>query len=646
MSVALAHALAAFSDGARREKPQTVSAWADQFRFLSPIASAEPGRWRTARTPYLREIMDALSPEFPAKRVVVMAGAQLGKTECGNNWLGSIIHQTPGPVLYVEPTLDVVKKVSQQRITPMIDSTPVLTSRVHEARSRDSGNTIQMKTFKGGLLIMTGANSAAGLRSMPIRFLFCDEVDEYAGDVEGQGDPVALAEKRTATFSRKKILLTSTPTVRGVSRIEKEYLASDRRRYFIPCPHCGHMDYLQWSLGGWRGDEGQHHHMVWSGRDAQSIRMACSTCGALSDESSKTAMLARGEWRSTLTPGVDWNGKTVGFHISSLYSPLGWKSWAECLSEFFDAKEDPFKLKTWVNTILGETWEEDGDSVEATALAARRAAYKSEVPAGVGTLVCSVDTHPDRLEAQVVGFGHGEEWWLIAFEQILGDPHKPEIWAKLDAFIAQTFRHENGKACPIDTTVIDSGGAATEEVYRYCGARLAKRIFPVKGGSVTGKPLVEKPSIRNRYHVPLYVLCVDTGKDMLMGRLQIKKPGPGYVHLPEWVDDEYIAQLTAERAIRKYVKGRGSVRVWENVRPGKRNEAFDLGVYALAALHLCGHQFVRGLAERARVWSIPVEGAPVAHDPGAIEEKPFVERKDARPKRVALPRKKPWATRW
>ena len=644
MTASMTHAIASFVDGVKREKPTTVSVWADQYRQLSEVASAEPGKWRTARTPYLREIMDCLDPSYPAKRVAVMAGAQLGKTECGNNWLGSIIHQTPGPVLYVEPTLDVVKKVSQQRITPMIEATPILAKLVSESRSRDSANTIQMKEFKGGLLIMTGANSAAGLRSMPVRFIFCDEVDEYPGDVEGQGDPVSLAEKRSATFARRKILLTSTPTVRGVSRIEREYLASDRRKYFIPCPECGHMDFLQWSRGGWRGDEGAHHHMVWSGRDTSSIRMACSSCGCLSDEATKTAMLGAGEWRSTLPEGSTWNGKTVGFHISSLYSPLGWKSWAECLAEFFDAKDDPFKLKTWVNTVLGETWEDPGDTVEAHTLAARRGAYRSEVPVGVGTLICAVDTQGDRLEAQVVGFGHGEEWWLIAFEQIMGDPHKAEVWAKLDTFLAQTFRHENGKPCPIDTTVIDSGGACTEEVYRYCAARQARRIFPVKGGSVAGKPLVDKPSIKNRYRVPLFILCVDTGKDMLLGRLQVKQPGPGYVHLPEWVDDEYIAQLTAERAVRKYVKGRGSVRVWEKIR--ERNEAFDLGVYTLAGLHLCGHKFVRDLATRAREWAVPVEGAAVPHAPGEMLEAPFVERAVPRPTRVTPPRKKPWATNW
>lgn len=652
MTSAMQSVLAAMSDGFRRERPLPVSEWADAHRYLSEIASSEPGRWRTSRTPYLREIMDSLSPANPARRVVVMAGAQLGKTETGNNWLGSIIHQTPGPVLVVEPTLDTVKKVSQQRITPMIDATPVLRERVSEARSRDSSNTIAVKTFKGGLLIMTGANSAAGLRSMPIRFLFCDEVDEYPGDVEGQGDPVALAEKRTATFARRKVLMTSTPTIRGVSRIEREYLASDRRKFFVPCPECGHMDFLQWSRGGWRGDEGAHHHMVWEGHDLASVRMACSACGCLVPESAKATMLAGGQWRSTLPDGETWDGKTIGYHISSLYSPLGWKSWGDCLGEFLDAKDDPFRLKTWVNTVLGETFEEAGDALESGSLKARCEVYPADVPAGVGTLVCAVDTQVDRIEAQVVGFGAGEEMWLIAFEQMFADASQGDawdsatgsIWAQLDRFLAQTFRHENGRACRIETTVIDSGGAHTEEVYRYCAARPGRRIIPIKGGSFDGRPLVERPSTRNRYHLPLYVLCVSTGKDMLMGRLQVKSRGPGFVHLPSWIDDEYAAQLTSERAVRKYVKGRGSVRVWEQTR--ERNEAFDLGVYSLAALHICGRAFVNGLAARARRWAAPTgDAAPVEEPsppPEAAEPTP-----PARPARsVAKPRAKPWATRW
>ena len=601
-------------EGLRREKTQSVSEWADEFRNLSAVASAEPGRWRTSRTPYLRAIMDALTPEYPAKKVVVMAGAQIGKTECGNNWLGHIIHRSPGPVLYVEPTLDTVKKVSRQRITPMIESSPVLASLVSEPRARDSGNTVQVKSFKGGLLIMTGANSAAGLRSMPVRYLFCDEVDEYPGDVDGQGDPVALAEKRTATFTRRKILLTSTPTVKGLSRIEREYLNTDQRRYFVPCPACGHMDWLQWTAGGWRGEEGLHHSMEWLGHDPSSIRMKCSACSVLVEERHKTGMLARGEWR----PTADSVGGVVGFHLSSLYSPLGWKSWSECLAEFFDAKGDPFKLKTWVNTVLGETWEERGDAVDVGTLAGRRETYPAPVPHGVGVLVASADVQNDRIEVAVKGYGDREESWLIAHARLYGDPVGDKVWHELAQFLERTYAHESGRELKVSLSVCDSGGLHTEQVYKFCKASLlaGRNMFPIKGGSIPGKPLVGKPSKFNRYRIPLYVLCVDTGKDIVMGRMQVGTPGPGYMHLPDWVDEEYLSELTAERAVHKYVKGRGAVRSWVKVHD--RNEAFDLEVYALAALYMLGSGVVVDLNKRAAALSSPPGEGDVLSPTGSL----------------------------
>lgn len=593
MSLSVAELCArAFGDSIAPEPILTVSTWADEHRFLGSSASSEPGRWRTTRTPYLREIMDCLSPSHPAERVVVMSGAQIGKTECGNNWIGYVIHHSPGPMLMVQPTVEVAKRVSKQRIAPMIDATPVLRSRVAEARARDSGNTVQVKEFEGGLLIITGANSGAGLRSMPIRFLFMDEVDEYPGDVDGQGDPVALAEKRTATFARRKVLLTSTPTIKGLSRIEREFVDSDQRRFHLPCPLCGHSDHLTW------GDPA-HHRIAWEEGRPETAHMLCGGCGGRVEERHKTAMLGQGEWRAT----ADAVGHTAGFHLSALYSPLGWKSWAMCAAEFLSAKEDPFRLKTWVNTVLGETWEERGDSVSSHDLAARRERYAAEVPTGVGEIVAAVDVQGDRLEAVVKGYGAGEESWLIAFTQIFGDPAREKVWLDLDQFLGQEFEHQSGQKLRVRTTVVDSGGAHTEHVYRYTRARLSRRVFPVKGGSISGRPLVERPSVHNRYRVPLFVLCVDTGKDVVLSRLRIGSHGPGYVHLPEWADEEYIAQLTAEKAIRKYVKGRGAVREWVKTR--ERNEALDLEVYALAALYIGGPALLRGLAERAATLARP-----------------------------------------
>lgn len=612
----------AFEAACRPDRAETVSQWADRYRMLSGVASAEPGRWRTERTPYLREIMDCLSPGSPIQRVVVMAGAQIGKTECGNNWLGYIVDACPGPILMVQPTVEVAKRVSKQRIAPMIEATPRLRDAVRDPRSRDSGNTIFVKEFEGGLLIMTGANSAAGLRSMPIRFLFCDEVDLYPGDVEGEGDPVELAEQRTATFPRRKVFLCSTPRIKGMSRIETQFLASDQRRYFLACPSCGHRDYLTWSGHDWFGAEsGRHHFIEWDEHKPETARMVCSGCDARVEERHKAAMLAGGEWRAT-----NPKGRPAGFHLSALYSPLGWKSWAECARQFLASKDDPFKLKTWINTVLGEPWEERGTAIEAGTLAARRERYEAEVPHGVGVLVASVDVHPDRLECAVKGYGAGEESWLIAFSQFHGSPGHHPVWYDLDQFLKRGWEHASGRMLAVECVTVDSGGHHTEHVYKFCKARLAsrtpRRVFPVKGGTVRGVEVVGRPSIHNRYRVPLFTLCTDTAKDLIYSRLAIPKRAEaraGYVHLPEWVDHEYLEQLTAEKAVRRWYKGKGTLRDWVKIRD--RNEALDLEVYCLAALYILGQTFVEGLGERAAAFSEKREPDPV-EAPGPAEGEP------------------------
>jgi len=586
-------------DGLEPDDELTVHEWADAHRMLSSAASSEPGPWRTARTPYLREPMDCLSPVHPCRRVVMQFGAQLGKTETGNNWIGAIIHRWPAPILMVLPTVDIAKKVSKQRIAPMIMASDALRSRVRDARSRDSGNTVQVKEFPGGVLMLTGANSGAGLRSMPIRDLFLDEIDKYPGDVDGEGDPVALAEKRTATFSRRKVLLTSTPTIKGFSRIEREMRRTDLRRYYVPCPACGHMDYLTWREVG-------HHRIEWNEGSPETAHMVCGKCDASVEEWHKTAMLERGEWRSTQTA----DRASVGFHLSALYSPIGWKSWRECVEEFLDAKDDPLKLRVWVNTVLAETWEERGTSIESGVLRLRCRPYRAEIPAGVGVLVAAIDTQIDRLEVMVYGFGAGEEMWLVAFTQLFGDPSREAVWYDLDRFLERDYVHESGRRFRVETTVIDSGGAHTEEVYRFAAARQRRHVYAIKGASYSGRPLVERPSTNNRYRIPLFVLCVDTGKEIVISRFQISAPGPGYIHLPEWVDDEILSQLTAERAVRKYVRGRGSVRVWLKQR--ERNEALDMTVYALAGLYVAfpvASSRSRMLEERAARWAAPPDDA-------------------------------------
>lgn len=581
-----------FAQGWLPEPRVTVSEWADEHRVLGTRAGRAALRWDTATTPYLREIMDALGPRSPARRVVFSKGSQIGGTEAGNNWLGFLVDRSPGGILVVRPTVDEARRFSRQRLDPMIESTDVLARLVRPARSRDSGNTLLLKEFPGGVLMLTGSNSTTGLKSMPIRFLFADEIDEYPGDVDGQGDPIALAEKRLAgpTWSRRKVFLVSTPTIKGLSPIEREFLASDQRRYFVPCPHCEHYDWIRWENIRWTPDE------------PETAALVCVACGTLIEEHHKREMLPSGEWR----PTAEGDGETIGFHLSSLYSPLGWFPWSAAVEEFLEAKTEPMKLKTWINTVLGETWEERGDSVDPDSLLERREIYDAEVPNGVGILVASVDVQDDRVEIAVKGFGAAEESWLVAYEAIYGDPGTEAFWLEVDRFLLQTFQHESGREVPISCVAVDSGGHHTEQVYRFAAARLSRRVFAIRGTGDQGKPLVGKPSKSNRYRVNLFNLCVDTGKGTVYSRLRIDTPGPGYVHLPDWTDEEYVAQITAERAVRKWKKGRGSVREWIKTR--ERNEALDLEVYALAALYILGPSVVRSLPERAADLAKPPSG--------------------------------------
>jgi phage terminase large subunit GpA-like protein len=592
----------AWSDGWRTDPVRALSDWADEFVQLSSKDSAEPGPYRTSRTPYVREIADALSSSSPIERVVWMASSQVGKTRVGLNWVGNVIDTSPGPMLMVEPTVETAKRVSKQRVAPMIESIPRLREKVSPARERDSGNTMFEKEFPGGMLIITGANSAVGLRSMPIRFLFLDEVDGYPPDVDGEGDPVSLAEKRAGTFARRKIFVTSTPTIKGLSRIEAEFLATDQRRYFVPCPFCSFKDWLRWERIQW--PEGQH-------RKAQ---LKCTACGALIDERYKTQMLdpAHGaEWRPTATcePG------RVGYHISALYAPVGWKSWGEIAADFRDAAKEPQKLKTWVNTVLGETWEERGDTLDAEGLKARLEDYPAEVPPGVGVLTASIDVQGDRLEIVVKGWGAGEESWLIALHQVHGDPAQASTWFEADKFLQQQFTHESGRKLVARIVCVDSGGLHTDQVYKFCKPRAARRVhgevqnvYAIKGVGGTGREILGRPSTGNRYRLKLFPLGVDTAKDTIFSRMHLAAPGAGYLHLPAWADDEYLAQLTSEKAIRKYKRGVGAVREYVKIR--ERNEGLDLEVYALAALYVLGRKFISTLGELAQQLMAPLDGKP------------------------------------
>ena len=590
-----------FAEFMRPPANLTVSQWADKNRMLSGKASSEPGPWRTDRTPYLRQIMDDLSARSTVQEVVVMFAAQLGKSETGNNWLGYIIDNEPGPVMIVQPTTDMAKRFSRQRITPMLEETPALRRKVRENRSRDDANTTLMKDFAGGVMVVSGANSAASLRSMPVRYLFLDEIDAYPLDVDGEGDPVALAEKRTSTFARKKVLKVSTPTTKDFSRIESAYLQSNASQFHVACPHCGEHQALEWGTN-------TAHGLRWSkdadgAPDLTSVHYVCKHNGCIIQEHQKSAMLPSGYWTATRTSTR--SGKLTGYHLNALYAPLGWVSWADLVQQFTEAAHaarqgDISKLKTFTNTVLAETWEEQGDRSNVHELIKRAPDIPlRQVHWGMFVLTMGVDTQGDRLEAYVWAWGRGLERQMVDRQVFYGDPSLPESepgspWAQLTAYRRTPLQHVSGRTLAILATMVDSGGHHTQAVYDYARRYAYAHVYAVKGQSVHGKAVLGKPTEQDvnwrgqkvKRGVKLWPIGTDTAKAEIYGRLRIAEPGPGFVHISKHHSPEVFEQLTAERLVTRYVKGHPRM---EWVKPaGKRNEALDCAVYALAAAHFIG----------------------------------------------------------
>ncbi|MBL0143846.1 MAG: phage terminase large subunit family protein [Betaproteobacteria bacterium] len=581
----------AWREGMTPDPLLTVSEWSDRHRMLSSKASAEPGRWRTSRTPYLKAIMDCLSPTSPVERVVFMKGAQLGATEMGSNWIGYVIHHAPGPMMAVWPTVEMAKRNSKQRIDPLIEESGVLAELIAPARSRDSGNTILAKEFRGGVLVMTGANSAVGLRSMPVRYLFLDEVDGYPVDVEGEGDAISLAEARTRTFARRKIFIVSTPTISGASAIEREFEASDQSRYFVPCPHCSHRQWLRFE------------QLRWEKGKPETAAYVCESCDEVIAEHHKTWMLEHGEWRAM----VPENGaKTAGFHLSSLYSPVGWRSWREIATAWEAAvnKEtgSAAAIKTFKNTELGESWVEEGEAPDWQRLIERREDYPpGTVPAGGLLLVGGADVQKDRIEASIWAFGRGKASWLVEHRVLMGDTAREAVWKHLGALIAEQWTHASGATMPLARFALDTG-FATQEAYAFVRASRDSRLMAVKGVSrgaaLIGTPLavdVSQGGKRLRRGIKVFSVAVGIAKlefynnlrkvaDVQEDGVTIRYPA-AFVHLPQ-VDAEFIQQLCAEQLVTRRDRNGFAHREWQKMR--ERNEALDCYVYARAAACAAG----------------------------------------------------------
>lgn len=578
-------------NGLRPLPKTTVSEWADNYRMLSQGLSAEPGRWRTSRAPYQKEIMDAFT-QPGVRRVVVKSCSQIGKSDIMNNVIGRFAHLDPCAIMMIQPTIDMAQDYSKSRISPMLRDTKVLTQLFYNTKSddggktRDGNNTILSKLFPGGRLIMCGANSPAGLASRPIRVLLADEVDRFPDSAGNEGDPVDLASKRMTTFWNRVSGLFSTPTIEGSSRIDIEYAAGTQEEWQHECPNCKEYHTVRYvdmtaDTEEVKDEKGRKIVLV------NNVKWHCPDCGMSFTESDmkKTNQRYNAKNATALENGVR------SFFINAFASP--WLTWDEVLKEWYEAKGDPEREKVVMNTRFGESYSQPGAFDDETTFLRRCENYGAELADGVLALTAAVDTQDNRLEYEIVGWGQDEESWGITKGVILGKPDNPSTFEALDAVLDKVYKFKNGKGLKVLRTFIDSGGHYTSAVYKYCEQNMRKQRFAIKGyAAAPGIPLIYKIGKASNSNIPLVILGVDDGKQQIMNRLSIEAVGPRYCHWPEsephlfegnrGYDQLYFKGLISEHKVK--VKRKGIIReIWETTA-GVRNEPLDLSVYNLACI--------------------------------------------------------------
>ena len=561
-------------DSFKPPKKLSLSDWADQFAYLSAESSAEGGRWRTL--PYQKGMMDAITdPDI--EQITIMKSARVGYSKILNHVIGYHIHQDPCPMMVVQPTIEDATGYSKEEIAPMLRDTKCLEGLVSDAKAKDGQNTLLQKQFPGGTLSLVGANSPRGFRRVSRRIVLFDEIDGYPASAGTEGDQIKLGIRRTEYYWNRKIVSGSTPTVKDFSRIEKMFLQTCQNRFYVPCPHCGHMQYLRWAQFKWEND------------DPDTVHYQCESCAEKIPHNKKRWMVERGEWRAT-APG---KSKHVGFHIWAAYSYSPNASWSNLVEEFLLSKDDPEQLKTWINTILGETWEDEYQAkvgADALMLRAAEEIYKRAIPPNdVLFITAGIDTQDDRLSLSVFGFGREEEMYLLDRQVLYGSPARADVWKQLDEILLGEYTNENGKKLKIESAAIDTGGHYTHEVYQYVRERSHIGLIGIKGMGQKGKPALGKPSKVDinftgkalKKGVQLFPVGVDVIKTTLSNKLKDADIGKGYIHFYPTITPDYFQELTAEKQVLKYKNGYQE-RVWVK-KSNARNEALDEMVYAWAA---------------------------------------------------------------
>lgn len=561
----------------------TVAEWADKNRRLSSESSAEVGKWRTSRTPYMFDILNSFT-DPKVEHIVVVAASQVGKSEVINNMIGYCIDQDPGPILFVQPTIDDAKKYSEMRIAPMIRETKCLKAKVADPKTRDSANTKRQKAFPGGVLVLTGSNVPHDLCSMPIRYLFGDERDRWAKSAGSEGDPWELATARLRTFYNRKMVEVSTPTIKGASAIDDSYHLGTMERWKTQCPHCGKFSEIKFDDIHYDNDHIEKgNEKIFN---VYNIWYICPECGGVSDENVIKAQPAHWEAEA---PEAKALHKTRSFWLTAWVSP--WATWKSIILQFLQAGNDSAKLQVVFNTQFGQLWELRGDMDSEEDVLARREDYEAELPYGVLVLTCGVDTQDDRLEYEVVGHGRFGETWGIKHGVILGRPDTNDVWERLDEIVDRQYTFKNGVPLKISLTFVDEGGHYTQEVRLKCRERMCKNVFAIKGMSgnrdipYTSEPKKMKIVIKGRFLGSVYIfeIGVNAGKQKIVDNLRVKSPGPKFCHFPRRDDygKNYFMQLMSEHLV--YRADLKNPWQWEKIPGHERNEAFDIRNYNLAA---------------------------------------------------------------
>lgn len=584
----------------------TVSEWADKYRILPRDTNAEAGRWRTSRTPYLKEIMDSFS-DPKIRRIVLVSASQAGKSEAENNMIGYTIAQDlGGAILFIHPNLDDARRFSRQRIAPMIRDCPQLKAVVSDVKSRDSGNTILQKAYPGGTLTLIGSQSPSALASLPARFVICDERDRWAASAGTEGDPFLLAQARTKTFYNAKIVEVSTPTIKGASNIARSFELGTREYWMRKCPHCGEFHNIRFAdirfehSAETRGDTTTYK--VWD------VRYVCPDCGALSDE--RTMRKQEAKWVAESPEAYDEGIRS--FWLNAFSSP--WQSWDDIIKQFLRTKDDPEQLQVTFNTLFGELWEDRGELSDEDSLLARREQYEAELPKGVLCLTVGVDTQDNRLEYEVVGHGMFGETWGIKKGFIMGVPSTEEVWTQLESALVRDFHFADGSALRPEMIFVDRGGHFTAYVDLQCQRRRDLHFFPIYGVTGDNKPYTTYPKLHPldldpRFKVWRYSLGVDAGKVLIMQALRVQTPGPKFWHFPmnpeAGYDYTYFNGLLSEKLT--LVQGSsGNKWQWKPIPGHPRNEPLDCRNYAMAAFSALSPN----MEERERGHMPSVKAAP------------------------------------